>query len=209
MKMDIIRSAVAKITLTMSASIVSCILFAQDTWKLTKQKDGIKVYQAGVANSDYKSIKVECILEGTFEKLVAILNQPDRFKDWVYNNKTGYILKQNDPNDYYYYTETYLPWPATNRDAIEHLKITRDSLNKFLKITADSEPDYIPEKKGKIRVPHSSIRWYVTAPTSSTINIEYVFEADPGGSLPAWLVNMFADKGPLESFKKLGDILKD
>lgn len=202
------KLSLVKTTLLLSVTIFSSTIFGQYTWKLSKVKDGIKVYQSPVENSKYNSIKVECTLEGTYDKLLAILNDLDHFKDWVYNNKTGYKLQQNNPNDYYYYTEIYLPWPATNRDAVEHLKITRDSLDRFMKITANSDPNYIPEKSGKIRVPHSAISWYVTAPATNSINIEYIFEAEPGGSLPTWLVNMFADKGPLESFKKLSELLK-
>jgi hypothetical protein len=46
-------------------------------------------------------------------------------------------------------------------------------------------------------------------PTAKTIQIMYTFEANPGGSVPAWLVNSFADKGPFESFKKLENILRN
>ena len=183
-------------------------VFSQYNWKLSKEKDGIKVYQSPVKNSNYKSIKVETTLEGTFDKLIAVLNNVTHFKDWVYNNKTAYILKTNTPSDYYYYSETFLPWPMSNRDAIEHLKIEKDSLNRFLKINAVSEPAFIPEKSGKIRVPSSFISWHVTMPTPKTIFINYIFQAEPGGSLPGWLVNMFADKGPYESFKKLAGLLK-
>jgi hypothetical protein len=45
-------------------------------------------------------------------------------------------------------------------------------------------------------------------PTAKTISIVYIFDAEPGGSLPAWVVNMFTDKGPYESFKKLSELLK-
>jgi hypothetical protein len=55
---------------------------------------------------------------------------------------------------------------------------------------------------------HSNTSWYVTAPSPGTIHIVYTFEANPGGSIPAWLVDSFADKGPFESFKKLGQLLK-
>lgn len=189
-------------------TIFSITSFSQYTWKLSKEKDGIKVYQSPVQNSNYKSIKVDCVLEGTYDKLIKVLNDVSHFKDWVYNNKEGYVLKQIGPEDYYYYTETYLPWPMANRDAIEHLKITRDSLDRFLKITAQSESDYVPEKNGKVRVPHSAINWYVTSTEKNKIRIEYIFQAEPGGNIPAWIVNMFADKGPIESFKKLADILK-
>ena len=190
-----------------------CLVFAstvagQYNWKLSKDKGGIKVYESEVLHSNYKAIKVECTLEGNYDKLMAVLSNVSHQKDWVYNNKTSYIIKRVSPGEFYYYAETYIPWPMSNRDAVVHLKMDRDSLNRFLKITAFSEPHYIPEKDGKVRVPKSNINWYVTMPTVKTISIQYTFEAEPGGSLPAWLVNMFADKGPYESFKKLSEILK-
>ena len=190
-----------------------CLAFASTTigqynWKLTKEKDGIRVYQSEVSHSKYKSIKVECTMEGNYDKLIAVISDVSHQKDWVYNNKTSYMIKRISPYEYYYYTETSLPWPMSNRDAAVHLKMNRDSLNRFLKINAISEPNYIPEKNGKVRVPRSDISWYVTMPTVRTISITYIFDAEPGGSLPAWLVNMFADKAPYESFKKLSQLLK-
>jgi hypothetical protein len=180
----------------------------QYNWKLSKEKDGIKVYQSAVKNSNYKSIKVECTLEGSFDKLIAVLNNVTGQKDWVYHNKEAYIIKQVSPHEFYYYTEASLPWPMSNRDAIVHLKMNRDSLNRFLKITSVSVPDYIAEKSGKVRVTKSTVTWNVTMPTTKTISIDYIFEAEPGGSLPAWIANMFAEKGPYETFKKLGEIIK-
>ena len=185
-------------------------LFAhsQYNWILSKDKDGIKVYSSEVKNSEFKSIKVECTLQGNYDKLMAILNNVAGHKDWVYNSKNSVILKRNSPVDFIYYTETSIPWPMSNRDAVVHLSMTRDSQDRFLKITAVGIPKYLPEKDGKVRVPRSSITWYVTMPTSTSVTIVYTFEADPGGSMPAWLVNMFADKGPYESFKKLSELLK-
>jgi hypothetical protein len=197
-----------KITCLVLCSAFASASFGQYNWKLSKEKDGIRVYQSAVQNSNYKSIKVECTLEGNYDKLMAVLSNVSHQKDWVYHNKTSYIINRVSPYEYYYYMETFLPWPMSNRDAVVHLKMNKDSLNRFLKITAVSIPSYIPEKSGKVRVPRSSVNWYVTMPTSKTISISYIFEAEPGGSLPAWLANMFADKGPYESFKKLSELLK-
>jgi hypothetical protein len=126
----------------------------------------------------------------------------------VYSNKSSYLLKRNSAYDFIYYAETTIPWPMSNRDAVIHLKITKDSLNRFVSIIGYGEPKYIAEKEGKVRVPRTSISWYVTMPTSKTISIVYILDTDPGGSLPSWLANMFADKGPFESFKKLGLLMK-
>ena len=202
------KSPVLRLVSLVISSAISFTSFAQYNWKLTKEKDGIKVYQSEVSHSKYKSIKVECTLEGSFDKLIAVLNDVNHQKDWVYNNKASYIIKRISPYELYYYAETSLPWPMSNRDAVVHLKMTRDNLNRILHITAVSVPGYLPEKSGKVRVPRSSVSWNVSMPSSKTINITYVFEAEPGGSIPAWLTNKFADKGPYESFKKLAEILK-
>jgi len=202
-----------KFILIKFSGLLFCSAFAfaasgQYDWKLSKEKDGIKVFQSETKSSDYKCIKVECILEGNYDKLIAVLNNVSHHKDWVYNNKTSSIIKQVSPYEFYYYTEAHLPWPMSNRDAVVHLTMYRDSLNRFLKITSLGVPNYIPEKSGKVRVPKSNVNWYVTMPTAKTISIIYTFEAEPGGSVPAWLANAFADKGPYESFKKLSEILK-
>jgi len=202
-----------KFILIKFSGLLFCSVFAfaasgQYDWKLSKEKDGIKVFQSETKNSNYKCIKVECILEGNYDKLIAVLNNVSHHKDWVYNNKTSSIIKQLSPYEFYYYTEAHLPWPMSNRDAVVHLTMYRDSLNRFLKITSLGVPNYIPEKSGKVRVPKSNVNWYVTMPTAKTISIVYTFEAEPGGSVPAWLANAFADKGPYESFKKLSEILK-
>ena len=182
--------------------------FSQYNWKLSKDKDGIRIYQSEVKGSNFKSLKVECTLQGTYDKLIAILNNIAAHKTWVYGTKNSYILHRVSPMEVYYYTETTIPWPMSNRDAVVHLKMVKDSLNRFLKINSVGKPKFIAEKSGKVRVPRSNISWYVTMPTAKSLQIVYIFEADPGGNLPAWLANTFAEKGPYESFKKLGMLLK-
>jgi hypothetical protein len=147
-------------------------------------------------------------MEGTFDKLISIVSDVNRHKEWVFRNEKSYLLKRNSAYDFVYYAETAIPWPMSNRDAVIHLKITRDSLNRFVSIIGYGEPTFIAAKEGKVRVPRTSISWYVTMPTPKTISIIYIIDTDPGGSLPSWLVNIFSDKGPFESFKKLGQLLK-
>ncbi|TMI61406.1 MAG: lipid-binding protein [Bacteroidetes bacterium] len=189
-------------------SVFGSAAIGQYNWKLSKDEDGIKVYLSEVKHSKFKNIKVECTLEGTYDKLMAVLNDVDNQKSWVYNNISSSILKRMSANEFYYYTKTHLPWPMTNRDAVIHLKMNKDSLNRFLKISAVSVAGLVPEKSDLVRVPRSDISWYVIMPTPKTISIVYIFDAEPGGSLPAWAVNMFTEKGPYESFKKLSKLLK-
>lgn len=187
-------------------SVNTC--YSQYNWKQDKDKSGIKVYLSNVAGSSFKAIKVECSFIGTYSKLIdLLLNVPD-FTNWIYRNKTSAIMKQNNAHDLIYYSETSMPWPVDNRDVVIHMKINTDSLPHFLTITGYNEPDIMPELYGKVRVPHYKAEWKVTMPTMQTIQISYILEIDPGGSLPAWLANSFADKGPIETFSKLAERLK-
>ena len=127
-------------------SLSASAAIGQYNWKLSKDQDGIKVYQSEVKHSKFKNIKVECTLEGTYDKLISVLNDVTNQKTWVYNNVSSSILKRISAHEFYYYSETHLPWPMTNRDAIVHLKMDKDSLNRFLKISAVSVPAYAPEK---------------------------------------------------------------
>jgi hypothetical protein len=204
--MKIIRIKLAGLVL---CSAFASVAIGQYNWKLSKDEDGIKVYLSEVKHSKFKNIKVECTVEGTFDKLVTIINDVNNQKSWVYNNISSSLLKRVNANEFYYYTKTHLPWPMTNRDAVIHLKMDKDSLNRFLKISAVSVPGYVEKKSDLVRVPRSNISWYVTMPTTKTISIVYIFDAEPGGSLPAWAVNMFTEKGPYQSFKKLSGLLKN
>ena len=134
---------------------------AQLSWKLAKEKNGIKVFLASVENSKFKSIRVQAVMEGSIAKLVNILCDVNKMPEWIYKNKTSYILKQITPTNFIYYNETVLPWPASNRDVVIHLMIYPDSLNHITRISALSEPKFIDEKDGLVRVPYSKASWYV------------------------------------------------
>jgi hypothetical protein len=188
--------------------LLGSFAFGQKDWSLVNNENWIQIYKSNMSNSSYKRIKVECTVEGSVDKLLRILNDVNNHKNWIYNTKNAYIIKRVNANEYYYYTETSLPWPMQNRDAVVHIKFQKET-NGLLTIAAAGEPTYLPEINGKVRVPRSANSWQVTPVGTNKIHIVYIFEADPGGHLPPWLVNTFVNKGPYESFRKLAEILKN
>jgi hypothetical protein len=192
-----------KLLITFLALALTCInAHAVEVWKLKKETGSIKIYTADLDRSDFKSVKVECTVKGTFSQVVAALFDINRHPEWVFNCKSAKLLRTVGGNEMIYYSEVDVPWPATNRDFIAHLKAQQIAPN-VVTIESHAEPVYIPEQGGLVRVKQSKAEWRMTAIGNNTIKIDYVVQFDPSGSVPAWLTNMFVTKGPMETFEKL------
>jgi len=54
-----------------------------------------------------------------------------------------------------------------------------------------------------VRIPMSLAIWTVTTGSDNTVHLQYVLQLDPGGSVPAWILNAFCLKAPMETFTNL------
>lgn len=177
--------------------------FSQDGWKLNTEKDGIKIYTRPVANSKISATKVECSFPVRQAQLVYVILDIDHCHEWLYHNKLCKLVKQVSPYDLYYYAEVNAPWPAQNRDYITHLMVSQNPKTKIVTIDALSAPDMLPVKPGIVRVTHSVDKWTIYPYENNAIKVSFEIEVDPSGSVPAWMTNLFATQGPMETFQKL------
>ena len=180
---------------------------SQVNWELKKDKEGIKVYTKSTADSDVKAVKVICTLQAKLSQLAALLLDTKAHEQWVYNTKTSFLVKQISPFQQVYYSEIDLPWPLANREVVVNMKIIQHPITKVMQVDIVNASDHVPAQKGTVRVPASAVNWKVTPLGNNQLGVEYVGLADPGGSVPAWVVNAFSTKGPFETFKKLRELV--
>jgi hypothetical protein len=176
---------------------------AQINWHLNSEKDDMKIYTGTVPDSKIKAVKVECVFHATLSQLAAVLLDVNTAAEWLYHTKSASLVKQVSPSEIYYYSEISLPWPAQNRDFVAHLTITQNPVTKVMTIDGPSVTGFVPVKSGIVRVNNSKGYWVITPLANTQIRVEYSLHVDPGGALPAWLVNMFATEGPFKMFKNL------
>jgi hypothetical protein len=182
--------------------------FSQQEWTLKQDHEGIKVYTKDMGNSPFKAIKTVCTIDASLTRLTAVLLDINSSADWVYATKSCRVLEQSSPAELVYYSEVEVPWPAANRDFIVSLKVFQDKKNKAVTVIGENRKDYLPENKNIVRIPQSYSKWYIQPISKGQVQIEYTLQVDPGGMIPAWLINLFAAKGPFESFKKLRQQVK-
>ena len=191
--------------LVISFLLVFNALFAsaQTDWKLASETDGIKIYTSIVPGSKVKAIKVECEFNATASQFTSVILDVNHSAEWVYHTKSSILIKQVSSSELYYYSEVCLPWPAENRDFVAHLKVTQNPDTKVVTIDGPIANNIVPVKSNVVRITDSNGKWVITPMGNNHINVEYSLHADPGGDLPAWIINMFAAEGPKQIFKNL------
>jgi len=191
--------------LVISFLLVFKALFAsaQTDWKLSTENDGIKIYTSMVPGSKIKALKVDCEFEATPSQLVAVIMDIKNGTEWIYHTKSSVLIKQVSPSELYYYSEVCLPWPAEDRDFVAHLKASQDPVTKVVTIDGPIANNMVPVKNNIVRISDSNGKWVITPIGNDRIKVEYTLHADPGGDLPAWIINMFATEGPMQIFKNL------
>lgn len=178
-------------------------------WTLKKQKDGINVYDRHSDLSKVNDTRVEMDLSGTIEQLAAILRDVNNYPDWVYAARNSRMIKKVNENEVIYYSEIGTPWPATDRDYYADLKFSFNTANHSMNVLSVGMKDYLPEKKDRVRVPMSRGIWTVTTQSEKKIHLQYILQIDPGGSVPAWIINSFSSKAPIETFANLKKKMED
>jgi START domain-containing protein len=182
-------------------------LSAQEVWKLKLDKEGIRIYTRTLGDTKIKSLKVICTIEAELSQMAAVLLDIGRQDEWFYHTKST-VLKRVSSSELYYYAELSFPVPFSNRDFIEHIRLKQDSVSKIVTMEVENVPNYIPLKHGLVRVMQSTCKWVVSPSGQNSIHVEFTLYADPAGSIPAWLINLFSVYGPFETFRNLRNQLK-
>jgi len=176
---------------------------AQNNWILQKEKDGIKISNRPSPASSFNDVRVEVDLPGNIDQLAAILLDVNKYTEWAYATRKSELIKQLGPGKLIYYSEIEVPWPATDRYFYALFELIKDPGGGSMQVISSSILYEAPVPKDLVKVPYSKGSWSVTQSSKKSIHVDYILELNPGGSLPAWILNLFSSKGPLETFENI------
>ena len=178
-------------------------LFAQSSWELKKDKDSVRIYTRTLPDSKFNELRAEFNLHGNFIQLRKILQDVEQYPAWVYATKTSKLVEKHNANELVYYAEITAPWPISNRDYYSVTRIWLDSADGKMHILSHNLPGAYPEMSHIVRIPLLKAVWTISPLSAGWIHVEYMLDWNPGGSIPAWLANLFSTTGPSQSFGQL------
>lgn len=194
--------SISKLIFVLIISLITSSLSAQfgEGWIYKKETDGVKVWTRTPDNSNFKEVLVQTSYNSTLSTLVSVGMDISAYDRWVYSTKEARLLETVSDSEVIYYSESEIPWPFENRDVVLKSTVEQDPETKVVNIYSRQVVDYMDKKDGIVRVPELIAQWILTPQEDGSIEALYYIKTDPGGNVPAWLMNLFVDRGPVESF---------
>ena len=179
-------------------------VFSQNLWEIDKNKKGIKIYTRIEKESNFKAFKATMTVNASTDEIIKILQDTDNYTKWYGYTKTSKLLKQ-EKSIQYNYVETIFPWPYNNRDLV--YKMSLDTLEtEAIKISLKGVPDYIPKKKGLVRMKKAE-GYILLQPLDNKTEVVYIFHSEPGDNVPPWLANNSIAELPFKTLSGLRKML--
>lgn len=172
-------------------------------WKLAKEGKGITVHTREVDGSNFKEYRAVMNIKASLSSLIALVVDIQAYPSWIHTCREGKLLKRISPKEIYAYTINSAPWPVSDRDAIVHNTIVQDNKDHSVTIRIIGVPEYIPPQKGLVRVKMIDGYWRFTPVEQSMVQVIYQVHNDPGGDLPAWLVNSIVVSQPYNTLANM------
>jgi ribosome-associated toxin RatA of RatAB toxin-antitoxin module len=169
-------------------------------WELKKDAEGIQIYTRSVDNSNVKEFKATGIVKASAKDILAVLKDVENYAKWIEDVKYSRKISQEENKmDFYYQID--LPWPMKDRDMALSMNIsqTEDSIAVMLK----SNNQIVADDEDFIRMNKVDGEWILYPIDATSCRVAYRFLADPEGSLPAWVVNLFIVDSPFKTLQNL------
>ena len=115
-----------------------------------------------------------------------------------YNISEAKLLERPNDTIQIYYAVAKAPWPYKNRDGIYKNILSWDKNSRSLTVEIELLEDERELSKNFVRMGGYGF-WRVKEISANELKIDFQMQVDPGGSIKAWLANMFVTDSPFET----------
>jgi len=180
---------------------------SQENWELKKDKNGIQVFILDDENSTFKPYRSVIVVEGSIEEFESILKDIPNMPDWAESIKEAHLLNEIGDSIQILYSEAKAPFPFKNRDGIYQNSYRWSEDKRLLMVDVKILPDYIELVEHLERVSGHGY-WRIKDLGEGKIEIFSEMHIDPGGNIPAWLANSFADENPYQTMMNIRELME-
>jgi hypothetical protein len=192
-------------------TILLCLVFmsfsdSEKPWIKETEKNGVTVFLRDYEGSQLKEFKAQTRVKAPLKMVVALILDFNSYPKWVFSNYNTFLIENKHNKDYIYYTIIKSPEPTKDRDLIALLKIVEQTDSKCI-IKSSCLPKYINEKPNIVRVKVFTGLWELTKISENETLVTTQCHTEPGGTVPAWIMNYMITTGPYKTLFNMNEVL--
>ncbi|MBK8970485.1 MAG: START domain-containing protein [Hahellaceae bacterium] len=170
-------------------------------WENVYDEDNITVSTRPVEGSSIRAFHAETSVAASVDSILALMADPAACPLWIHGCLEAKILDTEG----FYQRNTYqindMPWPVADRDLVLEIKISERADGSF-QLAMANRPEAIPPTDN-VRILKSEGTYFFTPTKDGRTLIRWEQHTDPGGHLPAWLVNQLIIDVPVKTLQNL------
>lgn len=145
----------------------------------------------------FRSFKVQAELEGSMDAVTRLMLDFPGYDKWYWQVMESKLLKQVSPTEYVVYVVHRAPAGLPERDVVlRGVVIPQSRSQKVLTLKIAAEPDYLPPKPPRVRMPAQEITSRFQPLDNGKVLLETEGYVDPGGKVPLWAANFVQRSAP-------------
>ncbi len=173
-------------------------------WKTVLDKGYVKGYSRPVPGTDIHEFRSTAVIPAGIEIIGAVLRNVEGLKHSSSHCTDVRFVEYINKNNYTFYVSYSYPPPVADRDVIVRV-ITRYDLERGRTITelVAVKEAIVPRRKGVIRITDYRSQIVLEYINRDRTGIVLTSRLDPGGSIPAFIVNYISKRALDEGAKDL------
>lgn len=182
---------------------------AENTWKLEKDKDEIKIWTRKLDNSNLKECKMVAIVNSNLDKVLSIFTNYKYYDKIMYKTKPGSVklIKKVSEDDFYVYMIATAPL-VKDRDIVIHFTFKRNQPNGAVLVNLDANDwNLVPQNDNCVRITNMKGIYRFTPLKNGKVEIFHQSYSYPGGGIPEGLANFVVTDAPYSMMIKLRDLI--
>ncbi|MCO4795026.1 MAG: hypothetical protein KC493_15020 [Bacteriovoracaceae bacterium] len=171
-------------------------------WKKIKRRKNVDVYSKDIPGSKVVAFRGIGVIDAPIENVVSVIHDTSRIKEWMSDMAETVVLERKTKFDKVEYNRTTAPWPLWDREFVYWVKVDVKGAGKEIHIEMGPGPathPKIPKRDKTIRGSLHSSRYILKSLEGRKTEILVEINADPKGSVPKWVVNLFQSVWPSET----------
>jgi hypothetical protein len=179
-------------------TVLSAVIFfaliplkaGEEEWHFVYEADGITVHKRIKEDTVFIEFKSTGVLRGEISDYLSVILDTEIMPDWAPQCIAAQNVKSINDSETIIYVACNGVWPVADRDYVAKRTVITNPKRSNIRVNTElTESPDAPYIKSRVHIPYLQCCWILKRINSSLTHVELRACVDPGGWLPAWLVN--------------------